>query len=71
MSKEEEMMKNLDELLERKIGRTKEYPALDVVPVILCKDCEQYDERRCFCNLHREFRHSRYFCGSAIKGGKK
>ena len=72
MSKEEEMMKNLDELLERKIGRTKEYPALDVVPVVRCGQCCNADIRweglYCFCTLHEEYRTLDYFCAS---GGKK
>lgn len=70
MTKEEMMMKNLDELLERKIGRTKEYPTADAVVVIRCEDCYQYDVKQCFCNLHREFRHFSYFCASGERRKK-
>ena len=65
-------MKNLDELLKRKIDRTKEYPTLDVVPVVRCGQCCNADIRceglYCFCTLHEEYRTLDYFCAS---GGKK
>lgn len=39
MSKEAEMMKNLDELLRIKISRTKDCEKKDLVEVVRCRDC--------------------------------
>ena len=74
MTKEAEMMKELDELLKTKIGRAEEE---GYVRVVRCKDCEEFDKddlkkgrKTAFCYMHGEFFNPEYFCADAKRRTK-
>lgn len=65
--------KHNDRLVEEVDAVLDEYPAADVRPVVLCRDCEMAspcsDDRELYCTLNHCYKKKSYFCADG-KGKK-
>ena len=57
-----EQIKNMMEIVDGWIKRIKEEPAVDAVPVVRCRDCNEYQQNFHWCKLHDEEMQPNDFC---------